>query len=104
MCPMTTVGSGTEFYGKQCFLSTSNIASLPPKKQTKGNTIKKKKNKQIKQTKQTTPPITKTKKKTIFPLSTRLYLVSQKSCSNQQKVKGPGPAPCLKMIDRYIPV
>lgn len=44
MCPMTTVGSGTEFYGKQCFLSTSNIASLPPKKQTKGNTIKKKQN------------------------------------------------------------
>lgn len=32
MCPMTTVGSGTEFYGKQCFLSTSNIAPLPPKK------------------------------------------------------------------------
>lgn len=42
MCPMTMVGSGTEFYGKQCFLSTSNIAPLPPKKQTKGNTIKKK--------------------------------------------------------------
>lgn len=103
MCPMTMVGSGTEFYGKQCFLSTSNIAPLPPKKQTKGNTIKKK-NKQIKQTKQTTPPTTTTKKKTIFPFSTRLYLVSQKSCSNQQKVKGPGPAPCLKMIDRYIPV
>lgn len=34
MCPMTTVGSGTEFYGKQCFLSTSNIAPLPPKKKT----------------------------------------------------------------------
>lgn len=66
MCPMTTVGSGTEFYGKQCFLSTSNIAPLPPKKkkQTKGNTIKT--NKQIKQTKQTTPPTTTTKK-TYFP-------------------------------------
>lgn len=68
MCPMTTVGSGTEFYGKQCFLSTSNIASLPPKKQTKGNTIKKKTtSKSNKQSKQL-PQSQKLKKK-LFSLS-----------------------------------
>lgn len=59
-------------------------------------------NKSNKQNKQL--PQLRQLKKSIFPLSNRLYLVSQKSCSNQQKVKGPGPAPCLKMIDRYIPV
>lgn len=48
MCPMTMVGSGTEFYGKQCFLSTSNIAPLPPKKKT--NKRKHNKNKQANQT------------------------------------------------------